>query len=62
MHPRKRSAFVILLALLLLVGAAYAQEDASPEAPPASETPAAEETPALPQEVLPTEEIGRAHV
>ena len=55
MHPRKRSAFVILLALLLLVGAAYAQEDASPEAPPASETPAAEETPALPQEVLPTE-------
>lgn len=55
MHRRKRSAYVILLALLLLVGAAYAQEDASPEAPPASETPVAEETPALPQEVLPTE-------
>lgn len=55
----KRSAFVLLFALLLLVGAqplmTVAQEDPTPDAPLASETPVVEETPALPLEVLPTE-------
>lgn len=54
MHPRKRSALVILFALLLLVGTQplliSAQEDPLP-----TETPVAEGIPLLPLQVLPTE-------